>query len=124
MVEWQPISQAALRKRIAQGVARMPAPARRLWESIRIEPEKWALPPYGDPGGGFWVVAIVGRSVVWYNDLEEGFNRSRYSSYGAIDDYWCNQDELEVAVQYLHNAIELGADLLRLRRPTERRGRK
>lgn len=120
MVEWQPITEAALRKRIAQGVARMSAPCRRLWETIRIPPEKWALSPYGDGGGGFWVVAIVGRSVIWYNDIEEGFNRSRYTAYGRIDDYWRNEDELEVAVSYLRNAIELGADLLRLRRVPEK----
>jgi hypothetical protein len=117
MVEWNPIPEAALRARIEQGVARMSAPCRRLWEAARIEPEKWTLHPYGDAGGGFWVVAIVGRSVIWYNDIEEGFNRSGYSGYGRIDDYWCNQDELEVAVSYLRNTIELGADLLRLRRP-------
>ncbi|HXS51225.1 MAG TPA: hypothetical protein VN782_01735 [Usitatibacter sp.] len=124
MVEWQPITEAALRKRIAQGVARMSAACRRLWEAVRVEPEKWALHPYGDAGGGFWVVAIIGRSVIWYNDIEEGFNRSRYSSHGRIDDYWRNDDELDVALAYLNNAIELGADLLRLRRPPERKGRK
>ena len=116
MVDWKPISSEALGKRIAQGVARMSAPQRKLWEAIRIEPEKWQLPPYGEAGGGFWVVAIVGRSVIWYNDMEEGFNRSRYSEYGRIDDYWRNQDELEVTLGYLVTSIEKGFDLLRLRK--------
>jgi hypothetical protein len=120
MVDWQPISEAALRKRIAQGVKRMDAKARRLWEAIRIEPEKWQLSPYGDAGGGFWVVAIVGRSVVWYNDIDEGFNRSRYSEYGQIGDYWRNDDELEVTLGYLMSALEIGADLLSLRKPARR----
>lgn len=116
MVEWKPIPLEALAKRIAQGVARMSPPQRKLWEAIRIEPEKWQLSPYGDAGGGFWVVAIVGRSVIWYNDAEEGFNRSYYSGYGQIDDYWRNQDELEVTLGYLVTAIEKGFDLLRLRK--------
>ncbi len=34
--------------------------------------------------------------------------------YGAIDDYWCNQDELETAFGYLLNALELGANLVQL----------
>jgi hypothetical protein len=68
-------------------------------------------------GGGFWVVAIVGQTVIWYNDIEEGFNRSRYSAYGTIDDYWCNHDELEITVQYLMSAIEQVTDLVRLKRP-------
>lgn len=119
MVEWEPISQAALRARVAQGVARMSPAQLRLWEVIRIEPVKWRQRPYGDQGAGFWVVAIIGSTVLWFNDIEDGFNRSRYSAYGLIDDYWCNQDELELAVQYLGNAIEQGTDLVRLaKRPT------
>ena len=116
MVEWQPIVETALRARVAQGEARMSPTLLRLWHAIRIEPEKWQQHPYGDAGAGFWVVALVGRTVIWYNDVEEGFNRSRYAVYGTIDDYWCNNDELEVTVQYLMNVLEQGADLVRLRK--------
>lgn len=116
MVEWEPISATALRKRIAQGCARMTPAQRRLWEAIRIEPEKWQQHPFGDNGRGFWVIGLIGRTVIWFNDIEDGFNRSRFSEYGTIDDYWCNQDELEVAVQYLLRALEHGSDLLRLMR--------
>ena len=73
-------------------------------------------------GGLSWpvtYVALIGRSVVWYNDVEEGFNRSHYTTYGQIDDYWCNQDELEVTIGYLMNALELGADLTTLRKPSK-----
>ena len=114
MLEWEPISEAALRDRIAQGEARMSQAQRRVWDAIRIEPEKWLQHPYGDQGSGFWAVALVGRTVIWYNDIEEGFNRSRYTAYGSIDDYWCNQDELELTVRYLMSALEQGSDLLRL----------
>ena len=114
MIEWEPITETALRERVAQGEARMSPPHRRLWDTIRIEPEKWQQHPYGDQGAGFWVVALIGRTVIWYNDIEEGFNRSRYTAYGTIDDYWCNQDELELTLQYLMNALEQGADLVRL----------
>ena len=48
----------------------------RLWEAIRIQPVKWQQDPYGIQGGGFWVVGIIGSTVIWYNDIEEGFNRS------------------------------------------------
>jgi hypothetical protein len=115
MVEWKPIAETDLKARVAQGKARMNPSQLRLWEAVRIDPEKWQQHPYGDPGLGFWVVALVGRTVIWYNDIEEGFNRSRYSAYGTIDDYWCNQDELELTVQYLMNALQIGADLARLK---------
>lgn len=125
MVDWEPISEADLRKRIRQGVARMTPAQLRLWETIRIEPEKWQQHPYGAQGKGFWAVAVIGRTVVWYNDLEDGFNRSRYTEYGTIADYWCNQDELEVAVQYVQTALERGTDLLRVvEQWSPRKGRK
>lgn len=114
MVDWQPIEERDLRARISQGQARMTPAQLRLWEAIRIEPEKWAQHPYGDQGNGFWVVALIGRTVIWYNDIEEGFNRSVFESYGTIKDYWCNQDELEVTVQFVLNALQQGPDLLRL----------
>ena len=114
MIDWKPIAEDALRARVAQGKTRMNHSQLHLWEAVRIDPEKWQLHPHGDPGEGFWVVALVGRTVIWYNDIEEGFNRSRYSTYGTIDDYWCNQDELEITVQYLMNALEQGADIVRL----------
>lgn len=79
---------------------------RRFWEAIRIPPEKWAQHPYGDEGGGFWAVGLLGRTVVWYNDIEEGFNCSEYTSYGTIGAYWCNQDELEVAIGSLFARIK------------------
>jgi hypothetical protein len=116
MVGWEPISEEALRDRIAQGVARMAPSHVRLWEAVRVDPQKWQQHPYGDAGGGFWVVAIVGQTVIWYNDIEDGFNRSRYSAYGQIEDYWCNQDELELAIDYLMSTLEHGADLVRMRK--------
>jgi hypothetical protein len=115
VVDWEPITEAALVDRIAQGVARMPRSHLHLWEAIRVDPQKWQHHPYGDPGGGFWVVAIVGQTVIWYNDIEEGFNRSQYSTYGEIEDYWCNQDELEITIDYLASTLERGPDLVRMR---------
>lgn len=111
MIDWEPISEAALLDRVSQGYARMSREHQRLWESVRIAPEKWVQKPYGDAGGGFWVVALMGRTVIWYNDLEDGFNRSVYSQYGVIDDYWCNHDDLDVTVQYLANVLRGGQDL-------------
>lgn len=81
---------------------------RRLWEAIRIQPEKWALHPWGDESGGFWVVGLIGNVVVWFNEIEDGFNRSLYRRHGVIDEYFCNQDELEIAIQQLLMVIQTG----------------
>jgi hypothetical protein len=117
MSQWSPIPEDALLQRIAQGVTRMSPPQLRLWNAVRVPPQKWQQEPYGNEGTGFWVVGLIGQTVIWYNDIEEGFNRSRYSALGTIDDYWCNQDELEVAVAYLLAALETGPDLVLMPKP-------
>jgi hypothetical protein len=113
-MDWQPIPEEELIARIEQGVARMTEAQLRLWRAIEIDPVKWEQNPWGNEGQGFWVVALVGRSVIWYNDIEEGFNRSLYSRLGRIDEYFCNQDELEVAVGFLCNLLEEGHDLVKV----------
>ena len=82
-----------------------------LWESIEITPEKWSQDPWGNEGNGFWVVAIIGNNIIWYNDIEEGFNQSTYTTYGEFDDYWCNQDELEWCVQHVLEKIRSGVGI-------------
>ena len=48
--------------------------------------------------------------AVWYNDIEDGFNRSGYEHYGTIGTYWCNQDELAMTMQQLLDIIDTGYD--------------
>ncbi len=105
---WQPLNEEKLWDFMNEAWDRMSIEQRRLWEVVRVLPQKWTLSPWGDQGGGFWVVGLIGNTVLWYNDIEDGFNRSRYSTYGKIDEYWCNQDELEWAVQFILNQIRTG----------------
>ena len=101
-------SEAELWDLVNAAVAEMSPRERRLWEAIRIEPEKWNQHPYGDAveGGGFWAVGLLGRTVVWYNDIEGGFNTSRFKSYGSIDEYWCNQDKLQWTIKGLLKSLD------------------
>ncbi|AMC33884.1 hypothetical protein [Janthinobacterium sp. B9-8] len=110
-MEWQPISSDALWDKINSACARMDADQLKLWEVIRITPEKWSQHTFGDLGGGFWVVAIFGEMVIWFNDIEDGFNRSNYKTYGTIEQYRCNQDELEWSVQQVMNLVSTGNDI-------------
>jgi hypothetical protein len=68
-------------------------------------------------GGGFWVVAIMGERVVWFNDIEEGFNLSRYNEPGVIAEYWCNQDELNHTMSAMMHFIETGEGPIRVGPP-------
>ena len=81
---------------IAESETQMTHEAKRLWHLIRLSPaEKWEQHPWGDQGGGFWVVAITGKTCLYYNDIEDGFNTSSFSAWGAIDHYVCDQIELQ-----------------------------
>jgi hypothetical protein len=109
-MEWQPMTEAEIWDEINSACKRMSLPQKRLWEVIRIIPEKWKQNPWGNEGNGFWVVGLIGNSVVWYNDIEHGFNKSKFTHYGEINEYWCNQDELEWTIQHIINEINDGYD--------------
>ena len=107
-MDWAPISEAELREMILAAENRMSPRLLHLWNAIKISPEKWAEDSYGTHGGGFWVVAIIGSTAIWYNDIEEGFNCSSYAVAGKLAEYYCNQDELEMTVRNILARIETG----------------
>jgi len=108
MDNWQPISESTLFDLIIESETIMSSKENRYWEKIRIPPVKWKEQTYGETGGGFWVVGIIGSEVIWYNDIEDGFNTSKYSSIGIINDYSCNQDELHIVIKQLSYYLEKG----------------
>jgi hypothetical protein len=107
-MQWEPLSLEGLYDKILAAEEQMHGELWRFWQLIQIFPEKWQQAPYGDEGGGFWVVAVLGKQILWYNDIEEGFNLSSYERYGTFNDYWCNHDELQWPVQALLTEIKLG----------------
>lgn len=110
-MDWQPITESDIWDKVIQAESRMNAEQSRLWSVIKINPQKWQQMPYGNEGNGFWVVALLGEFVVWFNDIEHGFNVSNYRKFGVIEDYWCNQNELEWTIQSLLNCIQSGYSL-------------
>jgi hypothetical protein len=95
---WTPISLGELEEHISRGELELQEELLNFWNLIKIAPQKWQEKEYGTEGGGFWVVAIFGNEVIYYNDIEEGFNISRYETYGEIQEYWCNQSELNQTI--------------------------
>ncbi len=107
-MNWEPITAAEIEAEIRRGLEAMSAEQRNLWDVVKVRPEKWQLSPWGDEGGGFWIVAILGHTVIWYNDIEDGFNRSRWSKFGVIDEYQCNQDELQWIIGHILTEVQTG----------------
>jgi hypothetical protein len=77
----------------------------RFWELIKIQPEKWSEEKYGKETDGFWVVGIYGKNVVWYNEIEEGFNISNYNNYGTIAKCTFEQYTLNQIIYQLYNSL-------------------
>jgi hypothetical protein len=96
---WKPISKAYLLGHIEVAEYEMTPVELALWSNIRTRPIKWQLPPWGDMGGGFWVVAVFGQQCIWFNDIEDGFNVSNYLHFGTIGSYECSQSELQDCVR-------------------------
>ena len=117
MDTWTPITLQELSNEISSSELRMEAPQLRFWNAIRIGFVKWQLSPWGDLGKGFWVVGQMGDQVLWYNDIEDGFNWSRYSEPGVIAEYYCNQDELRWAIGSMYYSIMDNKEYWRLGPP-------
>ena len=104
--KWTPITIENLKNLILKGELELNDNQLNFWDLIKIKPEKWKEKEYGTEGGGFWVVAIFGREIIYYNDIEEGFNISTYKKYGEIDEYWCNQSDLNWTIIGLMDRIK------------------
>ena len=97
---WQPTSESELRSLIASDEAAMEPATLKFWRWVQVNPTKWSLHPVGDECG-FWVVAVLGQRCIWFNDIEGGFNLSRFKEFGDIGEEFCNQDDLDLCVRRL-----------------------
>jgi len=112
MEKWTPITLNELYDEIQKTENKLSGEFYNFWQLIKIDPIKWDEKDYGNEGNGFWVVAICGKKVIWYNDIEEGFNISNYKKIGEIDEYCCNQDEINIAVKRMFELIVFGGHTL------------
>ena len=107
---WKPITIENLNDLVQEAEKELNAELLNFWQLIRINPEKWIEET--QEVNGFWAVGLIGKQVIWYNDIEEGFNISSYKAYGTIDEYFCNQDKLTWTVNRLYQVIKFGEDII------------
>lgn len=105
---WKPIKEESIKKDIefCNDILFVKPNCLKFWEYIKITPEKWQQKTMGEESSGFWVGAILGKSVIYYCDIEEGYKRSTYTNYEEIDDYYPNQMELHEMIESLFYKIE------------------
>jgi hypothetical protein len=69
-MSWSKIAEHELLDDINEAYLRMSPSLRAFWEQIAIYPEKWKQHSCGNREDGFWVVAVMGRRIIWYNLLK------------------------------------------------------
>ena len=70
-----------------------------LWNKIKISPEIWSCKDVIEEN--FWVVAKSESYIIWYNDIKEGFNVSKFLDEYKILEYRASQQELNLALKEL-----------------------
>lgn len=102
-MNWRPLAREELQTTVERELADCSDEQRAYFNTVAFEPTRWSQAPYGDEGGGFWAIAADDNRVLWYNDIEDGFNVSAFTEWGTIptNEYWCNQDELRFALPAL-----------------------
>ena len=119
---WHPIRLTDLQAILSRDLVECTVEQREFFDRARVAPVKWRLAPLGDQGGGFWAVAVNSDRVLWYNDIEDGFNVSRFDVRGEIprDEDWCNQDSLRWALPRLQDDPGARPSVRRTRLPMRR----
>ena len=97
------LTRDEVRSMTERDLFRCPEALRQVFARIAFEPVQWRQSPWGDQNGGFWVLAVQDDRVLWYNDIEDGFQVSRFEHAGTIPDheYWCNDDPIKWAIPRL-----------------------
>ena len=105
---WQPATESYLRSMLSLAEADMSAEFARFWHQIRLPlPELWQQHPWADEVCGFWVVAVMGKSCVYYNDRTQGFALGSFSHWGRIDDYLPSRLSLYEQIRSLLQPVPL-----------------
>ncbi len=104
----KPTSEEEMWNKINDSWGRMTFAQRRLWDVMGINPVIWRQHSYGDHSEGFWVVAIAGKTVVWYDHIEGEFIRSKYVNYGEIAEGRYCPGTLENILECFLGDIQIG----------------
>lgn len=96
---------------VSEGLAGADDVVQRAWARLAMPLAQWGCEGAPD-GERFWVVGTIpgtevgAAEIVWYNHIEEGFNRSPCGSAGVIGEYRCNQSTFAELLAGLPEAHE------------------
>lgn len=95
--EWAPITEEEMRDLLEEQLAACTPDRREIFEQYRVPLYQAPLVRYGNKELVF-VVAVKEGEALYYEDVDDGFNRSPLSESGEVLEHWCNQDDLQDAL--------------------------
>jgi hypothetical protein len=96
-MEWKPASVEEVKAIIQGDLARCDSEQLVAFRRYAVVPYVAPIQRYGELESVI-VVARNGHEVVYWEDVEEGFNVSQVARDGQIIEHHCNQDELGLAL--------------------------
>ena len=102
------MDEATVLQMINEGRDLMAVKQRKAWDAISIPPEPWHYRSDDGRDNHVWIVALIGQSVISYNEWDGGFDRSHFVRYGEIAQFGWGDGSLAVVVQDVLNELEFG----------------
>jgi hypothetical protein len=94
---WHPATVEEVKEIVRRDLAECDEEQLSVFERYRVEPYVAPIRRYGKTES-IVVVARRGDEVIYWEDVEEGFNLSPVAHDGRILEHRCNQDELRLAL--------------------------
>ncbi|MEH6595805.1 MAG: hypothetical protein V7736_09690 [Colwellia polaris] len=101
-MNWSPISEFELHKLIKDQSEVLEQPELDFYNSIKVSLELTPIDRFGKIENVF-VLAKFNDLVLFYEDIEEGFEITSLNSNGVISEYGANQYELSHVIHQLMN---------------------
>ena len=98
MEAWRPASASEIKELLSRQLKDCTSDELAAFEAYRVEPFQVPISRSGNTEAVF-VVAQKGAEVMYYEDVEEGFNISRLTAEGVIAEPGYEQDELKWAIR-------------------------
>ncbi len=96
-MEWKPAGVEEVKNIVTADLADCDEEQLAMFRRYAVEPHVTPILRYGEMETVV-VVARKGEEVIYWEDIEEGFNVSPIAKDGRILEHWCNQDELRHAL--------------------------
>ncbi len=99
---WEPYTRAQVERIVEEQLLQCTPEQAAMFEQHRVPLRLAPIERYGKDERVF-VVAQRGKEVLYWEDVEEGFNTSPIDESGRILEHWCSQDELtHVMYRWIH----------------------